>query len=151
MEMENNIIIIDSNNLPLISEADKSTFVEQFVEYMGSGEKNELELYIQAKQMASMFKEIVDHTKVKQFVDAKFSNDKEKHDVCGFVIEKVSRSTYDYKNDARWVELDKEIKEREKLLKAIPVSGMADPETGEMIYPPIKKPSEFFKLTNKNK
>ena len=149
--MENNIIILDSKNLPLISEADKFDYVEGFVEYMGSGEKDELELYIQAKQMASMFNEIVNHPKVKQFVDAKFSNDKEKHDICGFVIEKASRSTYDYKNDARWVELDKEIKEREKLLKAIPVSGMADPETGEMVYPPIKKPSEFFKLTNKNK
>lgn len=40
-----------------------------------------------------------------------------------------------------------DIKERESMLKALPVSGMADPETGELIYPPARSSKTTIKTT----
>jgi len=54
---------------------------------------------------------------------------------------------YDYStsNDSVWqlfnaqkMDLDKKLKEREAFLKVIPEDGMADSETGEIIYRPAK-------------
>lgn len=42
-----------------------------------------------------------------------------------------------------------DIKEREAMLKALPVSGMADPETGELIYPPARSSKTTIKTTFK--
>lgn len=42
-----------------------------------------------------------------------------------------------------------DIKERESMLKALPVSGMADPETGELIYPPARSSKTTIKTTFK--
>ena len=45
--------------------------------------------------------------------------------------------------------LKADIKEREELLKKLPRSGMADPETGEMIYPPARSSKTIIKTTFK--
>ena len=42
-----------------------------------------------------------------------------------------------------------EIKAREAMLKALPASGMADPETGEMVYPPARSAKTTIKTTFK--
>ena len=42
-----------------------------------------------------------------------------------------------------------EIKGREAMLKALPASGMADPETGEMVYPPARSAKTTIKTTFK--
>lgn len=44
-----------------------------------------------------------------------------------------------------------DIKAREAILKAMPTSGMADPETGEVIYPPARSSKTTIKTTFKNK
>lgn len=147
--MKNNIIL--SDKLPLISEAEKQSFIELFIEKMESGEHDVFELYIQIKQLESMFSELVKHDRVKQILDSEFENQEKKFNRCGFVVEKASKSTYIYENDATICELKEKIKDREKLLKAIPLSGMADPETGEMLYPPLRKVTDYIKLTKKNK
>ena len=147
--MKNNIIL--SDKLPLISEAEKQSFIELFIEKMESGEHDVFELYIQIKQLESMFSELVKHDRVKQILDSEFENQEKKFNRCGFVVEKASKSTYSYENDATICELKEKIKDREKLLKAIPLSGMADPETGEMLYPPLRNVTDYIKLTNKNK
>ena len=41
------------------------------------------------------------------------------------------------------------MKEREKFLKNIPVSGIVDPETGSFIYPPSKSSKTTIKTTLK--
>lgn len=43
--------------------------------------------------------------------------------------------------------LDKEIKMREAFLKGIPSSGVADVETGEVVYPPARKSKTTIKTT----
>ena len=147
--MENNIILLDK--LPLISEAEKQSFIETFIERMESGEHDVFEMFIQIKQLESMFTELVKHDRIKQILDNEFENQEKKFNRCGFVVEKASKSTYIYENDATIYELKEKIKDREKLLKAIPLSGMADPETGEMLYPPLRKVTDYIKLTKKNK
>ena len=74
--MKNNIIL--SDKLPLISEAEKQSFIESFIEKMESGEHDVFELYIQIKQLESMFSELVKHDRVKQILDSEFENQEKK-------------------------------------------------------------------------
>jgi len=59
-----------------------------------------------------------------------------------------SRTTYNYCNDPIWKSLQKQMKERESLLKAIkePIEVL-DPESGEVVvvYPATKKVSDYIK------
>lgn len=59
-----------------------------------------------------------------------------------------SRTTYNYSNDPIWKNLQKQMKERESLLKAIkePIEVL-DPESGEVVkvYPATKKVSDYIK------
>lgn len=45
--------------------------------------------------------------------------------------------------------LDADIKEREAFLKSIPLSGVALPETGEVVYPPAKTSKTIIRTTFK--
>lgn len=45
--------------------------------------------------------------------------------------------------------LDADIKEREAFLKSIPPSGVADVETGEVVYPPAKSSKTIIRTTFK--
>ncbi len=45
--------------------------------------------------------------------------------------------------------LDAKIKARQQFLKHIPISGMANPDTGEVIYPPAKSSKTIIKTTFK--
>lgn len=42
-----------------------------------------------------------------------------------------------------------DIKERESMLKSLPYSGIADPDTGELIYPPARSSKTVIKTTFK--
>ena len=65
---------------------------------------------------------------------------------------------YDYSmcDDSRLEELyrlrqslDEEIKQRETFLKSVPLSGVALPDTGEVVYPPAKTSKTIIKTTFK--
>lgn len=45
--------------------------------------------------------------------------------------------------------IDEDIKEREAFLKSIPLSGVALPDTGEVVYPPAKTSKTIIKTTFK--
>ena len=57
-------------------------------------------------------------------------------------------STYEELLKQRAV-LDGEIKAWEQTLKGLPTSGLADPDTGEMLYPPVKSSKTIIKATKK--
>lgn len=57
-------------------------------------------------------------------------------------------STYEELVKQRAV-LDGEIKRWEQTLKGLPTSGLADPDTGEMLYPPVKSSKTIIKATIK--
>lgn len=46
-------------------------------------------------------------------------------------------------------DLDNAIKERQKMLRSLPISGMADPNTGAMVYPPSRTSKTTIKTTIK--
>ncbi|MEE0916570.1 MAG: hypothetical protein U0L45_08745 [Alistipes sp.] len=50
---------------------------------------------------------------------------------------------------AQRAEIDAHIKEWEKVLKSMPATGLADPNTGEMLYPPAKSSKTIIKATTK--
>ena len=50
---------------------------------------------------------------------------------------------------AKRADIDAEIKQLEKCLKAMPVGGMADTMTGEVWYPPTKTSKTIIKATTK--
>lgn len=65
---------------------------------------------------------------------------------------------YDYSmcDDSRLEELyrlrqslDEEIKQRETFLKSVPLSGVALPDTGEVVYPPAKSSKTIIRTTFK--
>lgn len=68
-----------------------------------------------------------------------------------FSIHKSAR--YNYENDQKWVALQRDLKAREKFLKAVPHEGTTevDEETGDVVkvYPALKMTSESPKLTFK--
>lgn len=43
-----------------------------------------------------------------------------------------------------------DIKEKEKILRALPASGLTDPATGEIFYPPARSSKTTLKVTFKN-
>lgn len=49
----------------------------------------------------------------------------------------------------RKAEIDAQIRLLEKILKAMPVSGLADTQTGEIWYPPVKSSKTIIKATKK--
>ena len=44
-----------------------------------------------------------------------------------------------------------DIKEKEKLLRALPASGLTDPDTGEIFYPPARSSKTTLKVTFKKR
>jgi len=55
-------------------------------------------------------------------------------DYQGARIQLSERRTYDYSSDYRWTELSNEKRQREEMLKHL-FESVADPETGEMLFP----------------
>ena len=45
--------------------------------------------------------------------------------------------------------LKADIKEREEMLKKLPSTGMADPDTGEVLFPPARSSKTTIKTTFK--
>lgn len=48
---------------------------------------------------------------------------------------------------AEMEDLKARIKDRERVLRALPPSGMADPETGEIVFPPARSSKTIIKVT----
>lgn len=137
-----------------------ASFTASLVEEIGEGYHNPLEVLVLLKLNIEALKSVMDSEELKQAAGkelAKYQN--EKTQAFGFEITRGSRATYDYTacNDNVWLELKEEIDlkskkltERESFLKSIKLDfGVADTDSGELILPPSKKTTYFFKLTPK--
>ena len=137
-----------------------ASFTASLVEEIGEGYHNPLEVLVLLKLNIEALKAVMDSEELKQAAGnelAKYQN--EKTQAFGFEITRGSRATYDYTgcNDNVWLELKEEIDfkskkltERESFLKSIKLDfGVADTDSGELILPPSKKTTDFFKLTPK--
>lgn len=128
------------------TDSQQKEFSLQLLQMVMSGEVNPLEMEVYLKSIEDVVKNV---RKDAGFKDAVI-DETDKHPGKEFrfgnaVIVKSSRTTYSYKNDSAWVEMDKAKKKREQFLKGLDKS-YADPETGELIDPPEVKTSDFLKI-----
>lgn len=138
------------NYLPETREQQR-TFVHKAVEELMNGEHDIMKFWIQASIVADTLNEIKDSLKVKQAAVAEAAKYKDQP-YMGCKISVVSRKTFDFSKCCYmdWerskfdIEAAKErVKRAETFLKALQ-SPVADPETGEMIYPPTFTESEYI-------
>lgn len=127
------------------------TYVNEFKSQILSGNEDPLNAL---KQLKFAEKTIAKLLKDKD-LDAHFVEEAQKygksftHLDTNFTVQEVG-TKYDYStccdsvyNDlaSQKAKIDEEIKLRETFLKSIPLDGVANPSTGEMIYPPLKTSS----------
>lgn len=132
--------------LPTLAEK-RDLFRQSVRDQILNGYMNPLEFYRQAKIVADVIDELKkdpDILDCAQTERLKFG--KEKPVVNGAVVDTGSKTTYDYEStgDPVYQELKKKLKDREAFLKAIPAGGIIDPETGQLLMPPVQKISNFI-------
>jgi hypothetical protein len=128
---------------------ERNSFVELCVNEITSGERDPLELEILLKNLEDTIKEIRKDERVKSCVQKEAAKYPEKIiQLRGYEITKISKPTFYYSNDSKWVSMNKSLKEREQFLKAIKTS-VADADTGELIYPPFVKYSDYLTIKYK--
>ena len=91
--------------------------------------------------------------KIRSGVGELITEEAEKYDEKTFEYKgakftKTNRATYVYSESSEWNKLNEKKKELESLMKTIK-EPVADPETGELIYPAQKKVSESVSITIK--
>jgi len=124
------------------------------------GNRNPLEMHIQLKCMEDIIKRITSDERFKaECLDiASMYEAKTFESHNAKVTIKEAGVTYDYSqcNDATLDEMEakaevlaEQIKGRKKLLQTIPTTGMADPETGCILYRAAKKSTTSISVTLK--
>lgn len=129
------------------------SFAEKIKEEIMSGSEDVL----RAKVMLKSMREIVDKLEKDETLKEMFQEEACKYpeksfEAYGMLITKTVRADYDFSTDVIWNELmlqleqaKANVKARETFLKAL-MTPMADPNTGELIYPPMKRQTESLSL-----
>lgn len=129
-------------------------FSTQVINSVINGEFNALELDIHLKSIEDTIKLIRINNQVKGSVMDECDKYPTKNiELLGAKITRVSKATYDFSEDSEYNELNEEltaakgnIKQRETFLKAL-TKEVADPITGELIYPPAMEYTDYLKIT----
>jgi hypothetical protein len=111
------------------------------------GELNPLEFYRRAKLIVECFEELKKDPDILELAHQERAKwGKEKPSINGSIVDTSSKTTYDYEStgDPVYQELKEKLKQREAFLKAIPSGGTVDPETGQLLMPPVTKISNFI-------
>ncbi len=114
------------------------------LEEIDDGNHNPLNIFICLKAMEELVKRLKDGMAGVVIQEAKKYG--KQFDYLGSRIQLSERRTYDFSDDSAWCELDKTKKQREEMLKHI-TQPVADPETGEMIYPAQFKITPVITIT----
>ncbi len=130
----------------------RETFVRKVVSEVKSGNYDTLKFWKQLINVEQTIKELKD-SEIKSIAYDKADEHPEKtFPYYGAEITKTSKSTYNYDDCGdskikelieKKAELDKEIKDRQAFLKSLKES-VALPETGEVIYPPVKSTTDYL-------
>ena len=108
------------------------SFARKALDEIDSGLYNPLEIHLCLKAMEELVKQLK-----KGIADQAFS-EAEKYgkefDYRGAKIRLSERRSYNFSKDFIWSEISKQKKQREEMLKHLS-DPVADPETGEMIFP----------------
>jgi len=127
------------------SEAETKALVSYLVDYADNGDVNPLDLECMFNRLLKTIEYVRDNERYKAAVNAETTKYAEqKFNFNRFTIQKSSRSSYEYKGDYVWNELDAKKKAREELLKTLK-EPMFD-ESGVQIVPAIKRTTEFLTI-----
>lgn len=110
------------------------------------GTVNVLDAEIMLKQLQNVIECIRSNENYKNSLEKELGRyNEDKFTYQRFSFSKSKKTTYDYKGDSTWRELDAKRKSREELLKTIK-EPMGDTNTGEMVYPAIKNITNYVTL-----
>lgn len=123
------------------------------------GEIDAITAHINLSRMEAAIQQVKADERVKDITLRELSKYGKKQAFGDCTLEEAEAGVkYDYSlcNDSELAELEEQkkwldarIKERQAFLKHIPVSGMCDPNTGEVVYPPAKSSKTIIKTTFK--
>ncbi len=114
------------------------------LEEIDVGNHNPLNIFLCLKAMEELVKRLKDG--IADQVLAEAGKYGKQFDYLGSRIQLSERHTYDFSDDSTWCELDKTKKQREEMLKQI-TQPVADPDTGEIIYPAQFKITPVITIT----
>lgn len=126
------------------TKAEIVTFVKGAKEEILSGNYNPIDIEIQLKAMEEMIKALRSDKEIKEYLTDELSRNGGKYESSKATITTRNSTRYDYSADTKWIDLKEAEnnmaearKEREKMLQNL-TEEMADPQTGEIIYPAVK-------------
>lgn len=141
MEMDNSLATITQFNL---TRSQIDTFARNVLDEIDTGNYNPLNIHLCLKAMEELVKRLKDGIADQVLAEAQKYG--KQFDYLGSKVQLSERRSYDFSYDSIWNDLDKTKKEREELLKHIS-SPLANPETGEMIYPVQFKVTPVITIT----
>lgn len=122
-----------------------------------NGEVDPITAHINISRIESAIKAFKENAQVKAITLGELEKYGKKHTFGDCTLEmREGGVKYDYTlcGDSRLLEmydtrdtLLADIKERENTLRNLPISGMADPDTGEIIYPPARSSKTIIATT----
>jgi hypothetical protein len=123
------------------------------------GEVDPIVAHINLSRMEAAIKRVKDNADVRDITLRELAKYGKKQSFGDCTLEEAEVGVkYDYSmcGDSELAELeamkkdiDIRIKERQAFLKHIPISGIADPHTGEVVYPPARSSTTSIKTTFK--
>lgn len=149
--MDNVVLLRETQTIAQLS--------QQAINAITEGVIDPITAHINLSRMEAAIKQVKDNTQVKDITLRELAKYGKKQSFGDCTLEEVEAGVkYDYSgcNDSTLAELedmkakiDAQIKERQQMLKCIPVSGMISPDTGEVVYPPAKSSKTTIKTTFK--
>lgn len=149
--MDNVVLLRETQTIAQLS--------QQAINAITDGVVDPITAHINLSRMEAAIKRVKDNGEVRDIVLKELSKYGQKHTFGDCTLEEAEAGVkYDYSECGDSVlnelmkmknDIDIQIKARQEMLKHIPLSGMADPETGEVILPPTKSSKTIIKTTFK--
>lgn len=130
------------------SKAEREQFVAGIISTIENGEIEPLKIHLQVKAMEDIIEQLKANTTYRNALlnEAEKHGKKFQYQNAEIAIREVG-TKYDYSPCEDVVltdlqrqkeEIEKVLKNRQKMLQTLPPSGLADPINGNMLYPPVK-------------
>lgn len=123
--------------------AEMKNFVTKIIDEVENGNINPLQLDVQMKRIQELCEAIREKTRT--LVLDEVAKYEKVFNLHGATISLTERASYDYSNDTECVRLEKDLKARKEMLKAIKMP-LVDEATGEVLNPPIIKKSDILTI-----
>jgi len=142
--MENQLSVSSILSLFETTKDQRQTFAEAAIADVENGTRSAIDMHLQLKCMGDIIERITGDKNFRDYLVIEATNrgkSFEVHNAKFSLRELGGKWDYSQTNDQVLFDLEKQqesikaqIAERQKLLKTIPAGGMADPETGNMIF-----------------